>query len=67
MAGMPAPGGCASGAGAGSGATEPRSRIPPALAAQRRGIARYRRNGAKRSGGPHRGWRSENVWDNETS
>ena len=25
---------------------EPRSRIPPALAAQRRGIARYRRNGA---------------------
>ena len=52
---------------AGSGATEPRSRIAPALAAQRRGIARYRRNGAKRSGGPRRGWRSENVWDNETS
>ncbi len=26
--------------------SEPRSRIPPALAAQRRGIARYRRNGA---------------------
>ena len=47
MAGMPAPGGWASGAGAGSGATEPRSRIPPALAAQRRGIARYRRNGAR--------------------
>ena len=47
MAGMPAPGGCASGAGAGSGATEPRSRNPPALAAQRRGIARYRRNGAR--------------------
>ena len=46
MAGMPALGGCASGAGAGSGATEPRSRIPPALAAQRRGITRYRRNGA---------------------
>ena len=64
MAGMPAPGGCASGAGV---ASEPRSRIPPALAAQRRGITRYRRNGAKRSGGPHRGWRSENVWDNETS
>ena len=52
MAGMPALGGCASGAGAGSGASEPRSRIPPALAAQRRGITRYRRNGAKRSGGP---------------
>ena len=61
MAGMPALEGCASGAGAGSGATEPRSRIAPALAAQRRGIARYRRNGAKRSGGPRRGWRSENV------
>ena len=45
-------GGCASGAGAGSGASEPRSRIPPALAAQRRGITRYCRNGAKRSGGP---------------
>ena len=33
MAGMPAPGEWASGAGAGSGASEPRSRIPPALAA----------------------------------
>ncbi len=34
------------GAGAGSGASEPRSRIPTALAAERRGITRYRRNGA---------------------
>ena len=34
------------GASAGSGASEPRSRIPTALAAQRRGISSYRCNGA---------------------
>ena len=31
---------------------EPRSRAPPALAAQRRGIASHGRNGAQRSEGP---------------
>ena len=55
-----AEGGCASGAGEsgsgepgrGSERQEPRSRIPPALAAQRRGITRYRRNGAGAEWGP---------------
>ena len=55
---------CASGAGAGSEATEPRSRAPPGLGAQRRFIPSPGRSGAKRSGGPRRGWRTEHVWDN---
>ena len=51
----------ASGAGAGSAATEPRSPTPSALGAVRRSLASHGRNGAQRSGGPQRGWRSENV------
>ena len=54
----------ASGAGAGSAASEPRSRTPSALGAKRRRLESHGRNGAiaKRSGGPLQwGWRSENV------
>ena len=66
---MNGPAVCASGAGAGSEATEPRSRAPPGLGAQRRFIPSPGRNGAQRSGGPRRrrGWRTEHVWDNAPS
>ena len=52
---------CASGAGAGSEATEPRSRAPSGLGAP---APFHSESRPERSGGPRRGWRTEHVWDN---